>query len=137
MPYDAKTLSHMATDGYFGNVGRKDIEAVMAPFAQNAVMEIIGKDVLFNGKRAIRAHFEDFLEAYKDIAVEIFDCTVDVEAQRMCTRFQIALTPASGEVHTMRNLNHFQVSPDGEITYVRIFMSDTPRDGFAQGNSAR
>lgn len=136
MAYNRQQLFHMATDGYFGNVGRKDLNAVMAPFDVGAVMDVIGHDVVFSGKAAIHAHFEEFLETYTSIQVEILDCTVDEAEQRMCTRFRIDLTPQSGPVHTMFNLNHFQVSPAGLITHVRIYMSDAPRDGFQDGNSA-
>lgn len=136
MPYNRGELLDMATDGYFGNVGRKNVEAVLAPFHSDAVMEVIGRGVCFNGKAAIAAHFQEFLETYSTITVEIFDCTVDEVAQRMCTRFRIDLTTPDGSVHTMHNLNHFQVSPDGLITDVRIYMSDAPRGGFEDGNSA-
>lgn len=136
MPHGQAQLRHMATDGYFGNVGRKDMAAVLAPFHEDAIMEVIGHDVFFKGKPAIKAHFEEFLEAYDTIAVEILDCTVDESAQRMCTRFQIDLTSPNGDVHTMRNLNHFQLAENGQIHYVRIYMSDAPRGGFEDGNTA-
>lgn len=136
MAHSKATLFDMATDGYFGNVGRKDMPAVLAPFDDDAIMEVIGRGVFFKGKAAIEAHFKEFLEAYDSIAVEIFDCTVDETEQRMCTRFKIDLTSPGGAVHTMVNLNHFQVSSDGLIDYVRIYMSDAPRDGFEDGNSA-
>lgn len=126
----------MATDGYFGNVGRHDINAVMAPFSEDAVMTAVAQAIHYDGKNAIKAHFTEFLATYPRINVHILHAMADEVTQAAAIHFEIEMENTAGAVQRMRNANHFHFNANGQIAQVHIFMTGTPGDGFTAGNSA-
>lgn len=126
----------MATDGYFGSVGRHDIAAVMAPFSEDAVMTAVAQAIHYEGKQAIKAHFTEFLETYPRIDVRILHAMADDVNQAASVHFEIEMENTAGAVQLMRNANHFHFNAKGEIAQVHIFMTGTPGAGFTAGNNA-
>lgn len=136
MPLSHDQLITLSTDGYFGNVGKRDIEAVMQAFADTATMTVVGQAIHYPSKAAIRAHFVDFLNTYSRIDVTVLHAMADEQAQRAAVHFEIKLVTNAKPLQTMRNANHFKMNGDGKIEQVHIFMTGTPGDGFSAGNAA-
>jgi ketosteroid isomerase-like protein len=136
MPLSRDELIDLAVNRYFGNVARRDMAGVMAIFAQDAVMRVMTLGARYQGKAAIKAHFDEFLAVYAQAQFADFQPTADVAGQSVAVRFTITLTPADGSAAiTMTNCNFFDLGPYGQVQNVSIYMSAAPSRGFDAGHA--
>jgi ketosteroid isomerase-like protein len=131
-------LEDLAVNRYFGNVAAGRVDAMLAILADDAVMAVPPLGIAYDGKAAIKAHFEEFVAVYSGVRFEDFTVTADADTQSVAVRFRVRLTRADGggEVR-MRNCNFFTVRADGRVGEVVIYMSATPQEGFQAGSVSR
>ena len=115
-------LIDLAVGRYFAAVDRKDIEAALACFHDEALFTVQTSFTRHAGKAAIRRMFEDFLGAYETIVHKDFTCTVDAAHGRIAASFQAVLTAADGSVTTLNNTNFWRVR-EGRFQEVYVYMS--------------
>ncbi|MEO1168618.1 MAG: nuclear transport factor 2 family protein [Pseudomonadota bacterium] len=136
MTLSRDALIDLAVDGYFGNVGRRDITALLGNMAEDVSMQVPSMGIRFADKQAIADHFDDFLGAYSTVTVDNFIVTADVENQSVAVRFRIRLTPSDGgEPRVMWNCNFFEIDPAGRIQAITNYMSGQIEAGFHAGVS--
>ncbi|QLC25599.1 nuclear transport factor 2 family protein [Parasphingopyxis algicola] len=136
MPLSRNALIDLAVDGYFGNVGRRDIAALLGNMAEDVSMQVPSMGIRFADKQAIADHFDDFLDAYSAVSVDDFIVTADIENQSVAVRFRITLTPSDGgEPRVMRNCNFFEIDAAGRIRAITNYMSGQIEAGFHAGVS--
>ncbi|QLC22658.1 nuclear transport factor 2 family protein [Parasphingopyxis sp. CP4] len=134
MPLTREALINLAVDGYFGNVGRRDIAALLDNLADGVAMAVPSLGIRFRDKQAIADHFVDFLDAYSKVEVDDFAVTADIETQSVAVRFRITLTPSNGdESREMRNCNFFEIDETGKIADITNYMSGQIEAGFHAG----
>lgn len=115
-------LIDLAINKYFGSVDKKDIEATLACFNEEALMCTQTSFDRHAGKPAIRRMFEDFLGAWETIVHRDFTCTVDETNGRITASFIADLTDADGNVTTFHNTNFWRVR-DGRFQEVYVYFS--------------
>lgn len=127
-------LRKLAVEGYFGRVVARDMAGLMGNISEDATMVIPPLGISFEGKDAIAAHFEEFLDSYAAIAIDRYETTADPENGTVAVRFRIQLTStANGNETELRNCNFFHCTAAGQIERIVIYMSDLPAEGFAAG----
>lgn len=121
------TLSHaelieLATIRYFGSVDRKDIEAALDCFHEEALFCVQTEFTRHAGKAAIRKMFEGFMGAYADIVHKDFVCTVDEKNGRITASFEAVLTAEDGSITRFFNTNFWRIR-DGKFQEVYVYFS--------------
>ena len=119
---DRNALIDLAVHRYFAAVDRKDIEAALACFHDEALFTVQTSFTRHAGKAAIRRMFEDFLGAYATIVHRDFTCTVDAANGRVAASFEAVLTAADGSMTRLTNTNFWRVR-DGKFQEVYVYMS--------------
>lgn len=115
-------LIHFATQSYFASVDRKDMEATLGCFHDEALMCVQTAFTRHSGKAQIRRMFEDFFGAYETIIHRDFTCTVDEANGRICASFVAELHDADGQVTLLNNTNFWRLR-EGKFQEVYIYMS--------------
>jgi len=115
-------LVDLAVNRYFGSVDRKNLDAVMDCFHDNAVMTIQTAFTVHAGEQAIRRMFVDFMENYTSIVHKDFTCTVDVANGRIAACFTAELEHRDGSRVVLNNTNFWRVRDD-RFQEVYIYMS--------------
>ncbi len=117
-------LIELATKKYFGNVDRKNLDAVMDCFHDEALFTIQTDWRTHSGASEIRRMFVDFFDGYQEIVHKDFVCTVDEDNGRICAVFNVDVTDHDGNVTSMRNTNFWRVKGD-KFQEVYVYMSGT------------
>ncbi|MEO1901208.1 MAG: nuclear transport factor 2 family protein [Alcanivorax sp.] len=115
-------LIDMATQSYFANVDKKDMDAVLANFHDDAVFTIPTDPIVHEGKAGIRAMFENLFSGFEEVWHGDFECTADEESQSVSARFNVYLKTADGTEVRLSNCNFWYVE-DGKFSRVFVFMS--------------
>ena len=115
-------LIDLATQRYFASVDRKDIEATLACFHDEALFCVQTAFTRHSGKAEIRRMFEDFFAGYQTIVHKDFTCTVDAKNGRIAASFEAVLTGHDGSVTRLNNTNFWRVR-DGKFQEVYVYMS--------------
>lgn len=115
-------LIDLAIQRYFASVDRKDMEAVLDCFHDEALFCVQTAFIRHSGKSEIRRMFEDFLGAWETIVHKNFTCTVDDKNGRVTASFEAVLTAADGHKVTFFNTNFWRVR-DGRFQEVYVYFS--------------
>lgn len=115
-------LVDLAINRYFGNVDRKDLEAALDCFNDEALFCVQTAFTRHAGKDEIRRMFESFFAAYADIVHRDFTCTVDEKNGRITASFEAVLTDHHGVRTTFSNTNFWRIR-DGRFQEVHVYFS--------------
>lgn len=115
-------LIDLATMQYFGNVDKKDMDAALACFNDEALFCVQTAFTRHAGKAEIKRMFEDFFSAYETIVHKDFVCTVDEKNGRITASFEAVLTGHDGSVTRLFNTNFWRVR-DGKFQEVYVYFS--------------
>ena len=110
---------------YFKAVDAKDLDAVLAHFAEDATLTVQTDHVTFTGATAIRRMFSDFLGGSESIFHEIKNIVVEEATAKVATEQSYIGELADGTRNDMHNCNFFDVGSDGRFTRVIIWMAGT------------
>jgi ketosteroid isomerase-like protein len=110
---------------YFKAVDAKDVDAIVAHFADDATLTVQTDHVTFNGASEIRRMFADFVGNSSSIFHEIRNIVVEEAAGKVATEQGYIGELADGTRNDMHNCNFFDVGPDGKFTRVIIWMAGT------------
>ena len=91
---DRDGLVNLAINKYFANVDKKELDAVLDCFHDNAIITIQTAFMTHAGKENIKRMFIDFMGAYDTIIHRDFTCTVDETNGRITASFFAELTEA-------------------------------------------
>ena len=94
---DRQGLIDLAINKYFANVDKKDLDAVMDCFHDNAMMTTQTSFTTHAGKNNIRRMFTDFIGAFDVIVHRDFEISVDEDNGRIVASFVAELTDADGK----------------------------------------
>jgi ketosteroid isomerase-like protein len=112
-------------DSYFKAVDAKDVDGVVAHFAQDATLSVQTDHVTFTGAAEIRRMFTDFLGGSKSVRHEITNIVVEEAAGKVATEQDYIGELVDGTQNDMHNCNFFEVGPDSKFTRVIIWMAGT------------
>lgn len=115
-------LIDLAINKYFANVDKKDLDAVLECFHDNAMITIQTAFASHVGVENIKRMFIDFMGAYDTIIHRDFTCTVDETNGRITASFIAELTTADGNKTVLENTNFWRVRGD-KFQEVYIYMS--------------
>lgn len=115
-------LIDLAINKYFANVDKKDLDAVLECFHDNAMITIQTAFASHVGVENIKRMFIDFMGAYDTIVHRDFTCTVDEANGRITASFIAELTTANGNKTVLENTNFWRVRGD-KFQEVYIYMS--------------
>ena len=121
---DREGLIDLAIRQYFANVDKKDLDAVLNCFHDNAMMTVQTSFTVHAGKDNIKSMFTEFMSAYDVIVHRDFSCTVDTDNGRITAGFIAELTDADGEKTTLHNTNFWRIRED-KFQEIYIYMSGT------------
>lgn len=110
---------------YFKAVDAKDVDAVVAHFAQDATLSVQTDHVTFTGAGEIRRMFTDFLSNSSSVKHEITNLVVEEASGKVATEQNYVGVLTDGTRNDMHNCNFFDVGPDGKFTRVIIWMAGT------------
>ena len=110
-------------DSYFKAVDAKDVDAILAHFADDAVLTVQTDHAVFSGADEIRRMFTDFCDNSVSIFHEIKNIVVDPIGSKVSTEQHVDLN--RNGTTKMHNCNFFDVGPDGRFTRVIIWMDGT------------
>ena len=112
-------------DSYFKAVDAKDVDAIMAHFADDATLTVQTDNAVFDGAAEIRRMFDDFCSASVSIFHEIKNIVVEPAAGKIATEQSYIGELTDGTKNYMHNCNFFDVNADGQFTRVIIWMAGT------------
>ena len=115
-------LIDLATQKYFASVDRKDMDATLACFHDEALFCVQTAFARHSGKAELRRMFEDFFGAWQAIVHRDFTCTVDEANGRIVACFEAVLTAHDGSVTRLANTNFWRIR-DGKFQEVTVYMS--------------
>ncbi len=119
---DRQGLIDLAVNKYFASVDKKDLDAVLDCFHDNAMMTVQTSFTVHAGKENIKAMFSDFMSAFDVIVHRDFTCTVDENNGRITASFVAELTDENGEKTYLENTNFWRIRED-KFQEVYIYMS--------------
>ena len=116
-------LIDLAENQYFGNVDKKDVQAVLDCFNRDAVFTIQSSFTVHNERdTGIRGMFERLFENHSTILHGDFGTIADEEGQCVSSRFRVELDHVDGSHVTLMNVNHWYLQ-DGKFQRVFVWMS--------------
>lgn len=115
-------LIEFATQKYFASVDRKDLDAALACFHDEALFCVQTAFTRHSGKAEIKRMFEDFFGAWQTIVHKDFTCTVDEANGRIAASFEAVLTGHDGAVTRLFNTNFWRLR-EGRFQEVYVYMS--------------
>jgi ketosteroid isomerase-like protein len=121
-PLQRAGLIELAVNKYFGNVDKKDLDAVLDCFHENAMITVQTAFTVHDGKDNIKRMFTDFMGAYKTIIHKDFTCTVDETNGRITASFVAELEDHDGNWTSLSNTNFWRIRGD-KFQEVYIYMS--------------
>ncbi|GIX15922.1 MAG: hypothetical protein KatS3mg119_0108 [Rhodothalassiaceae bacterium] len=119
---DRDGLVDLAIRRYFGSVDRKDLDATLACFHDEALLTVQTAFVTHAGKAAIRRMFEDFFASWTRIVHRDFEITADPGNGRIAASFIAELTAPDGAVTRLHNTNFWRVRGE-RFQEVYVYMS--------------
>jgi ketosteroid isomerase-like protein len=119
---DREGLIDLAINKYFANVDKKDLDAVLDCFHDNAMMTVQTSFTIHSGKNDIKAMFSEFMSSYDVIVHRDFTCTVDADNGRITASFLVELTDVNGEKTYLHNTNFWRIR-DKRFQEIYIYMS--------------
>ena len=119
---DRDGLIELAIQSYFANVDRKDMEATLACFHDEAIFTVQTSFTVHAGKPALRKMFQTFFDSYVKIVHRDFTCTVDEKHGRIAASFIAEMTEADGNVITLHNTNFWRIRGE-KFQEVYVYMS--------------
>lgn len=119
---DRDGLIDLAINKYFTNVDKKDLDAVLDCFHDNAMMTVQTSFTTHAGKENIKRMFTEFMSAFEVIVHRDFTCTVDADNGRITASFVAELTGADGNKTYLENTNFWRIR-DNKFQEVYIYMS--------------
>ena len=115
-------LVDLALNKYFGNVDKKNLEAVLDCFHDNAMITVQTAFTVHDGKDNIKRMFVDFMGAWETIVHRDFTCTVDETNGRITACFTAELVDSDGNTTLLYNTNFWRIRGD-KFQEVYIYMS--------------
>ena len=115
-------LIDLAINQYFGNVDKKDLEAVLDCFHDNAMLTVQTVFTLHEGKQNIGRMFKDFFDSYDIIIHRDFTYTVDEVNGRIVASFVAELIDNDGNTTYLHNTNFWRIR-DNKFQEVYVYMS--------------
>ena len=112
-------------DTYFKAVDAKDVDAIMAHFADDATLIVQTDHAVFDGADEIRRMFTDFCDGSVSIFHEIKNIVIEPAAGKIATEQSYIGELSDGTKNDMHNCNFFDVNADGQFTRVIIWMAGT------------
>ncbi len=119
---DREGLIELAINKYFASVDRKDLDAVLDCFHDNAMITTQTSFTTHAGKASIERMFKDFMSAFDVIIHRDFTCTVDEDNGRICASFVAELTDSEGGKTYLENTNFWRIR-DNKFQEVYVYMS--------------
>lgn len=119
---DRDGLVDLAINKYFASVDRKDLDAVLDCFHDNAMMTVQTSFTTHAGKENIKRMFTEFMSAFDVIVHRDFSCTVDADNGRITASFVAELTGEDGAKTYLENTNFWRIR-DNKFQEVYIYMS--------------
>lgn len=120
---DRDYLIDLAVNRYFANVDKKNLEPVLDCFNPDAFLCVQTQPIVHEGRdQGVKAMFETLFSSYKTIWHGNFEHTVDAEAERISSRFDVILEDDNGGKVELHNCNHWYCK-DGRFQRVYVFMS--------------
>jgi ketosteroid isomerase-like protein len=119
---DRNGLIDLAINKYFASVDRKDLDAVLDCFHDNAMMTTQTSFTTHAGKDSFKRMFTDFMGAFEEIIHRDFEITVDEDNGRIVASFIAELTDADGNKTLLDNTNFWRIRDD-KFQEVYIYMS--------------
>lgn len=114
-----------APQSYFDAVDAKDVEGIVAHFADDATLTIQTANVTHNGKDEIRRMFTDFTGNSVSIEHEIHNMVVETDKGKVSTEQDYRGELNDGTKNDMYNCNFFDFDEDGKFKRVIIWMAGT------------
>lgn len=119
---DREGLIELAISKYFASVDRKDLDAVLDCFHDNAMITTQTSFTTHVGEENIRRMFSDFMSAFDVIVHRDFTCTVDADNGRIAASFVAELTDSEGRKTYLENTNFWRIRDD-KFQEIYIYMS--------------
>lgn len=119
---DRQGLIDLAINQYFANVDKKDLDAVLDCFHDNAMMTVQTSFTTHDGMEQIRSMFSEFMGAFDVIVHRDFELTVDEDNGRIVGSFVAELTDADGNKTYLENTNFWRIR-DNKFQEIYIYMS--------------
>jgi ketosteroid isomerase-like protein len=110
---------------YFKAVDAKDVDAIMAHFADDATLTVQTDHAVFDGADEIRRMFTEFTDNSISIFHEIKNIVVEPAAGKIATEQSYIGELSDGTKNGMHNCNFFDVNADGQFSRVIIWMAGT------------
>ena len=115
-------LIDLAINQYFGNVDKKDLEAVLDCFHDNAMLTVQTVFTIHEGKQNIGRMFKDFFDSYDVIIHRDFTYTVDEVNGRIVASFVAELKDSEDNTTYLHNTNFWRIR-DNKFQEVYVYMS--------------
>lgn len=115
-------LIALGVESYFGNVDRKNMDAVLACCHGDCTVTIQTDHLTHSGIDGIRRMFENLFAGYEEIWHGDFEVTADEQNQTVSMRFNVRLVDAKGQETRLSNCNFFYVE-GGKFRRYYVFMS--------------
>ncbi|EIL99325.1 hypothetical protein RHOFW104T7_00295 [Rhodanobacter thiooxydans] len=115
-------LIALGVENYFGNVDRKNMDAVLACCHDDCTVTIQTDHLTHSGMDGIRRMFENLFAGYEEIWHGDFEVTADEQNQTVSMRFNVRLVDAKGQETRLSNCNFFYVE-GGKFRRYYVFMS--------------
>ena len=112
-------------DSYFKAVDAKDVDGIVAHFADDATLTVQTDHVTWTGSDEIRRMFTDFTEGSVSIFHEIKNIVVEPESGKVATEQSYIGELNDGTKNDMHNCNFFDIDADGKFSRVIIWMAGT------------
>ena len=119
---DRDGLVDLALNKYFANVDKKDLDAVLDCFHDNAMMTVQTAFTIHDGKENIGRMFTEFMSAFEVIIHRDFTCTVDEDNGRITASFVAELHDKEGNKTYLENTNFWRIRDD-KFQEIYIYMS--------------
>ncbi len=115
-------LVELAIQRYFASVDRKNLDAVLDCFHDNAMLTVQTAYAIHVGHAGLRRMFTDFFAAFRTIIHRDFTCTVDDKNGRIAACFVAELVDHEGRRTLLENTNFWRIRGD-RFQEVYVYMS--------------
>lgn len=111
-----------APAAYFAAVDRKDMDATLGFFADDATFTVRSAGLTFRGQEEIAGMFTTFFADYDVIRHGITNLVVDEEAAKAATEQTCPHVRADGTPETVVTCNVFELGRDGRFARVVVWI---------------